>query len=487
MFFPSYTEWQSPGLKVLNDDQIYEIIQAAYIILEETGVKIDHSGALKLLKQAGAIIKGDRVKVPRHIVQAAMVTAPRGFRIYNRDGKPALDMTNRKSYFGTSTASPKCVDARTGEIHETRLADIANGAKVADALEHIDWVMPFGSTQDVPGQAIEVHEFEAVTNNTAKPVVFCGYTARGTEIVLEMAAAIAGGMDELRERPFVIAYPEPITPLYYPSEVVDKMFVCADLWQPQLTSGAQQFGGTSPITIAGTLAQCLAESLFSISLAQLRQPGCPCFMGSTFLDLSMDNGLMSVAGPEANLAYAAHAQLAQHFGLPTWGLAGGTDSKIVDAQAGAEAAFTMLSQALVGHNLIHDVGYLDASMLCSCDQLVLGNELAGWINRFMAGVKVNPDTLALNIINKVGPGGNYLRNAHTVKNFRNEWWRPGLFTREAYGKWVDGGSTDMRDRIRKRVIEILDTHQPAGLPDKVRGQIAEIKEKGAAELVKASA
>jgi len=484
MNFPSYSDWQSPGLKVLNDDQIYEITQAALTILEETGVKIDHSGALKLLKQAGAVVKDDRVRLPRHIVQSALVTAPRGFRIYNRQGRPALDLTNRKSYFGTSTASPKCVDAYTGEIHETRLADIANGAKVADALEHIDWVMPFGSSQDVPGAAIEVHEFEAVVNNTVKPLVFCGYTARGTELVFEMAAAVAGGLDELRQRPFVIAYPEPITPLYYPAAVVDKMFVCSDLGQPQLTSGAQQFGGTAPITIAGALALCLAESLFSITLAQLRKPGCPCFMGSTFLTLSMDNGLMSVAGPEANLAYAAHAQLAQSFGLPTWGLAGGTDAKLIDAQAGAEAALTMFNQALVGHNLIHDVGYLDASMLCSADQLVLGNELAGWVRRFMAGVRVTPETLALEIINKVGPGGNFLRNSHTLKNFRNEWWRPELFTREAYNKWFEGGATDIKERIRGRVVDILHSHQPVNLDDGLKAQVAQIRERGSAELEK---
>lgn len=484
MNFPSYSDWQSPGLKVLNDDQIYEITQAALTILEETGTKVDHSGALKILKQAGAVVKDDRVRLPRHIVQSALVTAPKGFRIYNRQGKPALDMTNRKSYFGTSTASPKCVDAYTGEIHETRLADIANGAKVADSLEHIDWVMPFGSSQDVPGVAIEVHEFEAVVNSTVKPLVFCGYTARGTELVFEMAAAVAGGLDELKQKPFVIAYPEPITPLYYPTEVVDKMFVCADLGQPQLTSGAQQFGGTAPITIAGALALCLAESLFSITLSQLRKAGCPCFMGSSFVTLSMDNGLISVAGPEANLAYAAHAQLAQSFGLPTWGLAGGTDSKLMDAQAGAEAAFTMLNQTLVGHNLIHDVGYMDASMICSVDQLVLGNELAGWVRRFMAGVKVNQETLALEIINKIGPAGNFLRNSHTLKNFRNEWWRPELFTREAYNKWFEGGATDIKERIRNRVLDILNTHQPLALPDNIKAQVENIKEKGSAELEK---
>ncbi len=484
MNFPSYSSWQSPGLKVLNEDQIYEVIQAAYVILEQTGAKIDHAGALKLLKQAGASVKDNMVKVPRHIVQAALVTAPRGFRIYNRDGRPALDMTNRKAYFGTSTASPRCVDAYTNEIHETRIADIANGAKVADALEHIDWVMPFGSAQDVPGAAIEVHEFEAVANNTNKPIVFCGYTARGTEIVFEMAAAVAGGLEALQQKPFIIAYPEPITPLFWPAEVVDKMFVCADLFVPQLTSGAIQFGGTAPVTIAGALALCLAESLLSITIAQLRKAGCPCFMGTTFLDLAMDNGLMSVAGPEANLAYAAQAQVAQHFGLPTWGLAGGTDSKLIDAQAGAEAAFTMLNHALCGHNLIHDVGYMDASMLCSCDQLVLGNELGGWINRYMQGVRVDTESLALDIINKIGPGGNFLRNSHTLKNFRKEWWKPELFTREAYNKWAEAGATDIKERVRKKTIDILHNHQPARLPDAIKAQVAEIKTKGSAELEK---
>ncbi len=486
MFFANYCEHQSPALSVLNEDQIYEITQAAYLILEETGVKIEHSAALALLKQAGARINGDRVKLPRHIVQAALVTAPKGFRIYNREGKPALEMTNRRSYLGTSTASPRCVDAMTGEIHETRIADIANGARLADALEHIDWVMPFGSSQDVPGAAIEVHEFETTTSNTTKPMVFCGYTPRGTEAVFEMAAAVAGGLDKLQERPFAIAYPEPITPLFYPNDIVDKMFVCADLDQPQLTCGAQQFGGTSPMSIAGSLAQALAESFFSITLAQLRKPGCRCFMAGSFVELDMTNGLMGVCGPAANLAYAAHAQLAQSFGLPTWGLAGGTDAKVLDAQAGAEAAFTLFTQILAGHNLIHDSGYMDASMLCSPDQLVLANELGGWINRFMAGVSVNAKDLALDTVNKVGPSGNYLRVAHTVKNFRAEWWNSSLFTREAYNKWVDNGSTDIRQRIRQKVVDTLNTHTVKPLDDKVKAEVAAIKERVSKELVAAS-
>jgi len=484
MNISAYGESQTPGLKVLNDDQIYEIIQAAYLILEETGARIPHSGALKLLRQAGAIVKGDLVRVPRHIIQSALVTAPQGFRIYNRDGRPALDMANGKSYFGTSTASPKSVDARTGEVRETRLADIANGALIADALEHIDWVMPFGSAQDVPPEAIEVYEFEAAANNTAKPIVFCGYTPRGTEIVFEMAAAVAGSLEELRQRPFIISYPEPITPLFYPAEVVDKMFVTADCLQPQLTAGAQQPGGTSPVTMAGSLALSLAESLFAIALTQLHKPGCLCFMACSYITLNMDNGLMSVAAPEANLGYAAQAQIARRFNLPSWGLAGGTDSKLLDAQAGAEAAFTMLNQALAGLNLIHDVGYMDTSMLCSPDQLVLGNELAGWVHRFMAGIKVNAETLALEVINKVGPGGNFLRHSHTLKNFRREWWKPALFTREAYPKWVGNGATDIRDRVRQRVVEILETHKPAPLPDSVKAKVAEIRRKGAAELAK---
>jgi trimethylamine--corrinoid protein Co-methyltransferase len=438
------------------------------------GCKVQHSEALKMLGDHGARVEGEVVRVPRRIVQACVDAAPKGIVIYDRNGEPALRLHGRNSYFGTSTASPNNMDARTGEVHPTTVKDIQRAARVADALANIDWVMPFGSAQDVPGMIAEVYEFDAVVRHTTKPIAFCGYSGKGVARVYEMAAVVAGGMDALAAKPFVVAYPEPITPLTYPHEVVERILVAADLWQPQIPTGTQQPGATAPITLAGALAQCAAESLMAVVLVQLRQKGAPVFMASNFGGFNMDTGIMSMAPPEASLGLAAQAQLAQAVGLPTWGLAGATDSKLIDAQAGAEAAFSMLAQALAGLNLIHDVGYMDMGMCCSCDMLVMGDELIGWVRRFLRGIPVDEAAIGLDVIRQVGPAGNYLMQKQTLHHFREEYWRPALFSRVGRDAWAKKGGADLRDKVHDKVIDLLDRHRPEPLPTAVTDELQRI-------------
>jgi trimethylamine--corrinoid protein Co-methyltransferase len=482
MINPGAVEKRSVSLKVLSADQIWEIRQAAFDIMQNVGFRVLHDGARKMLKKVGAIVNDERVKVPEHIVRACLSTAPKGWTIYDRQGKRAMEVKGRKSYYGTSTASPNTKDALTGEIHPTRVADIAIGAKVADALDNIDWVMPMGSSQDVPALAADVHEFEAVVTHTTKPIVFIGYSPRGTELVFEMAAEVAGGIEKLRQRPFLIFYPEPISPLVMPADVIDRLFVAADLFMPQMQGPSIQPGATGPITLAGSIAQGTAEALMCLVLAQLRKPGCPCSLGCNFGIFDMSTGLMSMGAPEMSLALGAQAEVAQSFGLPSWGLAGSTDAKTVDAQAGAESAFTILAQGLGGLNLIHDVGYMDNGMVCSTAQLILGNENIGMTKRFIQGITVNSETLALGLIEEVGPAGHFLEKDHTHKHFKSEQWRPSLMTRVGFDEWQSQGAKDAVARIQEKLNDILAHHQIPALPDKILAALDSIKRRGEAEL-----
>ena len=482
MIQSSFIENRSVFFRVLSDDQISEIKRAAFDILEKAGAKILHKEARDMLKKAGATVKNEVVKLPEYVVRECILTAPKGLTIFDRNKRRALEVEGRKSYYGTSTASPNTKDALTGEIHETRVMDIARGALVADALPNIDWVMPMGSSQDVPGLAADLYEFEAVVTNTTKPIVFIGYSKRGFELVYEMAAEVAGGMEELREHPFLIAYPEPITPLVFPVEVVDRIFIAADLCMPQIPGPSQQMGATAPVTLAGAVALAIAEGLLCLTLAQLRRTGTPCFLSANVSGFDMSTTRMTIAAPEMSLGLAAQAEVAQSFGLPTWGLAGATDSKVLDAQAGIESAFSILAQGLGGLNLIHDVGYMDGGMVCSAEMLVLGNEVVGMAKRFIRGIEVNADTLAREIVQKVGAGGNFLQQEHTFRHFRNELWRPSLMSRQAYGTWRQQGSKDMSVQVRGKVKEILETHKVPALPDKTLSALAKLKLNGEREL-----
>ncbi|MFN2245102.1 MAG: trimethylamine methyltransferase family protein [Anaerolineae bacterium] len=484
MIQSSFVENRSVFFRVLSDDQVWEIKQAAFDVLEKTGCEVRHAGALDLLKKAGALVRDQRVWLPRHIVEECVRTTPKGFTTYDRDGNRAMEVEGRKSYYGTSTASPNTRDAFSGEIRETRVADIALGAQVADALPNIDWVMPMGSSQDVHPLAADVYEFEAVVTNTTKPMVFIGYSPRGMELVYEMAAEVAGGLEALQLRPFLIAYPEPISPLVFPAEVVDRMFIAADLRLPQIPGPSAQMGATSPVTMAGTIAQSIAESLISLVLVQLRKPGAPCCLSGNVGALDMRTALLSLASPEVSLGLAGQAEVAQSFGLPTWGLAGATDSKVLDAQAGIESAFHILAQGLAGLNLIHDVGYMDGGMVCSAEMLVMGNEVIGMAKHFIQGIRVDRETLARDVIGKVGPGGHYLQERHTVRHMRDELWTPKLLTRQHRDVWRSEGAKDMEQRTRERVHQLVDTHQAPPLPDKTLAALEGLRRKGEAELTK---
>jgi trimethylamine---corrinoid protein Co-methyltransferase len=475
-------EKSHPYMRVLTDDQIWEIKRAAFDIMFSVGFKVLHEGARKMLKQAGAVVDGEHVRVPEHIAQQCLMTTPKGFTLYDRDGNRALEVEGRKSYFGTSTGSPNTKDARTGEIHPTTVKDIGIGALVADACEHIDWVMPMGSSQDVPSIAADLYDFEAVVTNTTKPIVFLGYSGRGTELVFDMAAEVAGGMDKLRQKPFLAVYPEPISPLVQVDEVVDRIFAAADRFIPQVPGPAVQMGATGPSTMAGVITLITAESLMCLVLAQLRQPGCPVCLSGNVQIMDLCSGIFGVGYPEMSLGISAQAEVAQSFNLPTWGYAGCTDSKGIDAQAGLEGGFSIITQALAGLNLIHDVGYLDQGMICSAAQLVLGNEAVGMTRKFMDGITVNKDTIARQVIEDVGPGGHFLAHQHTLANCRSAVWQSKLLAREPYDKWQAKGEKTMEQRIQEKLEDILDHHQVSTLPDQVLARIQAIRDEGVQEL-----
>ena len=477
---------RQPYLRILTEDQIFEIKRAAFDIMFSVGFKVLHKGAREMLKKAGAVVEGELVRVPEYIVKQCLATAPKGFTLYDRNGNRALEIEGRKSYYGTSTGSPRFKDARTGEIHPTRVEDIGIGARVADACENIDWVMPMGSCQDVPSIAADVYEFEAVVTNTTKPIVFIGYSGRGTELVLEMAAEVAGGMDKLRQKPFLALYPEPISPLVQPDETVDRIFAAADHFIPQVPGPAVQMGATGPVTMAGVVTLITAESLMCLTLAQLRQPGCPVCLSGNVQILNMASGVFGVGYPEMSLGISAQAEVAQSFGLPTWGYAGCTDAKSVDAQAGLESGFSIITQALSGLNLIHDVGYLDQAMVCSPAQLVLGNEAVGMARKFMKGIRVDADTIARQVIEDIGPGGHYLAHKHTLEHCRDAVWNSRLLCREPYEIWQQKGEKTMEQRVQERLHDILDNHKVPPLDDKVLQRIREIRDAGAEELTAGS-
>ena len=222
--------------------------------------------------------------------------------------------------------------------------------------------------------------------------------------------------------------------------------------------------------------------MMSLVMIQLKKPGAPVFFAANFGVFDMHHGLCAMAAPENSLLLNSLAQIARDFKLPSWGCAGTTDSKCLDFQAGMESSFSILSQGLGGINLIHDVGYMDMGMICSAEMLVLGNEAAGMAKRFMQSFQITPETMAIDVIDKVGPGGNYLQEAHTMAHFKKCWY-PELSSRSSFATWQDKGEKTMVDQCHSKVKKILEIHNPAELKDTIKEAIIKIRKAGEQEIL----
>lgn len=463
--------------EMLCEEEIKKIHAATLQVMEKTGVQIHSDEAKKLLKDAGCKLEPDNlVKIPGDLVESSLETVAKGFTLYDRLGNVACEVRGRNSYCGTGVTNPYFHDYKTGQRKPTAVGDIANAVKVADYLPNIDWVMPLGSARDVPVHASDVYEFETAVTNTTKPLVFICHDAKGIEDVLDMAAAAVGGRAQLEEKPFVISYPEPISPLVHCAEAMEKLLYSAERNIPVIYTPCPMAGATAPASMAGLLVQTNAECLTGLVLSQLKRKGVPVIIGGVLTIMDMGAGTMSYGAPELSLLLAGYADIARYYGLPTWGTAGCSDSKVPDIQAAMEATFSTLINKMAGLSLIHDPGFLENAMIGSLEMLLITNEAFGMAKRFVQGIEVNEETMATEVIHSVGPGGNYLSEDHTLKYFR-DFWRPTLMDRQNYHAWKESGAKTMEQRIKEKIDDILENHMPTQLPDDVKTQIREIRER----------
>jgi trimethylamine---corrinoid protein Co-methyltransferase len=457
---------QTPGLQVLSQDQCEDIFLAALDILDRIGVRVHEPRGLALLKQAGARVEGDRAWLPAHLVRQALATAPCRVPVYSRDGRPAMSLEKGRPYFGTGSDTQFTFDLETGQRRLATKQDVANAARVADGLPNIDFVMSLGLASDVPS-ASYVHQFEAMTLNTAKPILYTAKDRRDVEDILAMAEAIAGSREALAARPFLVLYAEPSSPLQHSEEAVEKLLLCAERRMPVMYIPAVMLGATAPVTIAGALAQISAESLSGLVMHQLANPGAPFIFGGAAPAMDMRTSLCSYGSPELALSCAGMIAMARWLNLPVFCTAGCSDAHTFDPQAGMEAGYSVLAMALAGGNLIHDLGYLGAGMTSSLELLVLCNEAAGIARYILSGIEVSPRTLALETIEQVGPGGNYVAERHTVDNFKGSLFFTSVMNRLEHPRWQEEGSVTVQERANRLARQILASHRPPLLPSEV--------------------
>ncbi|MFU8794172.1 MAG: trimethylamine methyltransferase family protein [Dethiobacteria bacterium] len=470
MYRSNYSEQLSPKLSWFSGSQLEEIHSSTIDVLERVGVRVDHDEALSLLKDAGCIVKDRVARIPGWLVEEAIRLAPSKVNIYSREGKPAMSLEKNCTYYGTGSDLPFHLDLESGERRGAVKQDIINAAIIMENLPNFDFVMSYGIPGDVDATRGCLHQFAALTLHTAKPIIFTALSEEHTRTIIEMAAAAAGSYDDLRARPYIIIYDEPISPLVHTYDGIAKMFACIDHSVPVIYTPGVVAGGTCPVTKAGTIVQMNAESLSGLVIAQLKQKGSAIIIGGGATPMDMKTTATLYGSPEASMNYAAMTELAQYYRLPNFTEAGCCNAPVPDAQAGMEAAIGLLLNQLCGANLVHDVGYLDCGKTGSLPFLVMCDDFISAVRYIGAGTPVNPEKIGIDTIEDVGPAGHYLGAVHTMENFRSEIWMPTVFNRMMWETWKDLGGKNSFELSREKAKAILES-------DKANAPVAKVVEK----------
>jgi len=468
----TFTPLAFPKFQLLNRAQCERIHQASLEILRRTGVQVHEKEALGLLEEAGGLVSDDNlVKLPPALVEWALGKAPSRVVLCRRGSdEVAAELAGRQVNFGSGSDCPNYLDPKAGRRRKFTADDVAACVRLCDALPQISFTMSMGIPSDVPAEQQYRRQFALMLTNSTKPAVFVANDRADCEAIVAMAAAAADGIEQLRLNPTLLLYSEPTTPLVHSQTATEKLLYMAEQRLPIVHSPAPMMGGTAPVTLAGGMALGNAEVLSSLVIHQLKQEGAPFVYGTGLHHLDMRTTISVYGAPEFQLARAMVAEMGRHYRLPTWGYSSCTDSHVMDAQAAADAAYQVRDALMMGANLVHDVGYLEAGLTTSPEMIVFTAELIDMHRRFMQGVSLDDESFALDVIHEVGPGGDFVAAEHTLKHFRSYWY-PTLFERRRVDQWEAAGSPTLGDRLRKKTIAIMDSHEPEPLPTGVREEI----------------
>lgn len=475
--YVNYHDRQTPQFHVLSDQQAEAVYLATLDCLQRTGVEVGNEEARELLADAGARVDGSRVYIPSALVQDAIAATPRSFTLWGWDGMHRMQIAPGRVYFGPGPTCTYFVDPKTGERREARRGDSRMTARVCDALENIDYVMGLGLISDVTPTIAPVYEFAEMVANTGKPVLGWAYRLQNVVDIYRIAVAVAGSEQALRQRPFFALFSTFQSPLQQTDHDLENVLWAAERDIPIVYLGGTIIGLTSPATGASSLVIYLAGALSGLTIIQLKKRGTPVVIGGVPNAMDLRTARAAYGAPEMSLYSAAAADLSHYLKLPFMGTAGASESKLLDSQAAIESTIQVLMSALSGATLVHDVGFLDCADIGSLPLLVMNDEIIAMVKRIMRGVEVNDDTLMLDLIDRVGPGGNFIAEPRSANLCRRELWVPRLMDRNDHAGWMQSGKKSMEERVWEKLQEILRTHEPPPLPEGVTEQIETILQK----------
>ncbi len=450
----------TPTFEVLSEDEIEAIYYSALRVLYETGLRVYEKEGVEVAYSGGAIIEdttedSSLVKIPPWMVDRARATLPRKVVVTGPNREYCMELYKNQIYFGTGSDTPFTLDPYTGQRRRATYQDVKNLARLAEALPNIDFHMSLGIVQDSAVGTYDRWQYLAMLEGTNKPINITAVDLDGLNDQLEMAYIRLGGKEEWKKGPCFSLYIEPVSPLSHSKEVVQKLLFSADHDVPFVYTPCPLAGATAPTTLAGTAVQALTESLFGIVLSQLRKPGAQLIIGGLMSNMDMLTTVYCYGSPEMALLSAAYTQITKWLEVPEYETGGCSDAKLFDEQAAMEATINLATAALVGGNMIHDVGYIEQGLTSSPEMMVASDEIIDMVKHILGGIPVTDETMALDTIDEIGPGGHYRKHNHTT-HFETGIWKPKLIDRQNWENWRLAGGKTYQQSVRERVIEILE-------------------------------
>jgi trimethylamine--corrinoid protein Co-methyltransferase len=448
-----------PSFRLLAPEDLEKIDKTGRSILERIGIKVLDNTFLNKLREAGARVdySNQRVYFEKDLLDEVVGHAPSSFVLYSRDGKNDLHLGNGNVYFGNGGRVFRILDTETGEYRLTKLVDVANTATLVQYLDNLQFYIIACQAHDLKPVNYHLLDFYYAMNHTTKHVMGGCTDLHGAMQTWKVASIIAGGEDKLRERPFISVITNPISPLTIGANTLEILRFCTNSGIPVTCASAPIAGATSPATLAGTLSQMHAEALAGVAITQMFAPRAKVLYGAVPTAMDLRKMDITLGSAEMAMLNACAVQLAKLYDLPIYASAGVTEAKRSDIQAGFEKIVSCLTVALTGADYIHlAAGLLDSANSISYEQFVIDNDMIGMVNRILSGIKVNEDTMAFDVIERVGPGGNFVAEDHTIEHMSEEFFYPNLGVRCNFDVWEGLGRPDMLSQASMKVREILE-------------------------------
>ncbi len=478
-----------PPTALISEEQLEEIHEASLDVLEQVGVVFLSKRALNIFKAAGADVdeKAQLVRMDRNLVMESIKTAPSSFTMTARNPERNVLMGGTRINVSNATTPPFCSDLKGGRRTGT-FKDYRELLKLCQHLNVVHFLYGWPvEPQDLPAETRHLDAYRAYVTLTDK--VWRAYAISDATIRdgLEMAR-IARGIDveQMRSEPSLLANINTNSPLTYSGSMADGLIAMAEMGQPLVISVISMAGATSPITIAGTLAQQNAEALAGVVLAQLVRPGAPVIYGSFTSNVSMRSGSFVLGTPEFAQIGMVTGQLARRYGLPLK-LNNACTCNTIDAQAAYESQMSLWTCMLSHPNfLAHGVGWLENGLTCSFEKMIVDCEMLQMLSHVLEPLEINQETLALDDIKAVGPGGHYLGSNLTMQRYGTAFYEPILTNWETYEDWQKAGATDLVTRAHSIVEQMLEEYEEPVLETSRREELDAYVERRREEIMKAT-